>query len=285
MVHTSPAEEFLETVTQRLKDEGIEEYRQEGHIIAESVLETDYTKIRAGLADIPTAEHEDRVDDILSRRLSGEPLAHILGFAHFYGHKFRVASGVLVPRPESEVLVEAVVSAIDLLEAESPRILDLYTGCGNILISILLECKRASGLGIDYDSVSLDCAQQNREIPGASGAEFRLSDVIDELGKLEREFNIVTANPPYIATDEISDLQVEVLKHENYDALVGGADGLDHFRVLADGVQRILIQGGLLFCEIGYRQEESVADIFKKWGDVGFIPDLNGIMRVLIARP
>jgi release factor glutamine methyltransferase len=285
MVHTSPAEEFLETITQRLKDEGIEEYRQEGHIIAESVLETDYTKIRAGLAGIPTGVHEEKIEDILSRRRQGEPLAHILGFAHFYGHRFRVASGVLVPRPETEVLVEAAVSAIDSLETENPRILDLYTGCGNILISILIECKRASGLGIDYDSVSLDCAVQNREIPGASGAEFRLSDVIEELGKLEREFNIVTANPPYIAADEVSDLQVEVLRHENYDALVGGHDGLDHIRVLADGVQRILVPGGLLLCEIGYQQEESVAEIYKYWGDVQFIPDLNGIARVLKARP
>jgi release factor glutamine methyltransferase len=279
------AEEFLDSVCTQLADGGIEESTQEGRMIVEEILGTDYSRICAGLATGPDPEEITEARVLIEKRLSGQPIAHVLGYADFYGHRFSVTTGVLVPRPETELLVDLAIRLIDKCENPESGVLDLYTGCGNVLISILKARRQAYGLGVDNDPVSLMCASRNRTDLGIPNAEFRLEDAATILKNSGRTFSVVTANPPYIPSEEIPKLQREITGYENVKALDGGPDGLDHYRMLAKLVQRVIIPGGTLLSEIGSDQKDQVSEIFSAWDIVEFRTDLRGLPRVLIAQP
>jgi release factor glutamine methyltransferase len=268
-----------------LKAGGIDEFEEETRIIAEFIYETDYSRIIAGLAGGPYFDQVEKASSIVERRLRGEPLAHILGFAWFYGHRFNIASGVLVPRPETEVLVEESLELLNNIKLLKPKILDLYTGCGNVILSIASERKNITGLGVDVDTAAIDCAINNRNDLGCKAIEFRVMPVAEILDISQKEYYLVTANPPYIRSEEISALQPEIAQHENHVALDGGPDGLEQYRILADKVKHALSPNGFFLCEIGAGQKDAISDIFSDWRDVSFVNDLNHIPRVLKARP
>jgi len=282
---SSSAEDFLESVCSQLADGGIEESAIEGRMIVEEILGIDYSRIRSGLASPPTPDDIDEAHVLISQRLTGQPIAHVLGYAYFYGNRFNVTSGVMVPRPETETLVDLAVRMIDSISDHPPRVLDLYTGCGNVLISILKARPNAAGIGYDIDPVSIMCASRNRRALGSHNAEFRLENVSRVLKQNGHQFDLVTANPPYIESGSVSTLQVEVSRHENKKALDGGPDGLDQYRMLAKLANNVIIPGGALLAEIGINQDIPVQDIFTGWDKLEFRNDLNGIPRVLIAHP
>jgi len=188
---------------------------------------------------------------LVARRLAHEPVAYILGYRDFWTIRLAVGPGALIPRPDSETLIEAAVAHF----AGTPgpaRILDLGTGPGTLLLAALAQWPRATGLGIDRSAAALAYATANAAALGcAERVRFRIGDWTDGIAD---RFDLILANPPYIATQEMADLQPEVALHEPVTALDGGADGLDAYRALTPDLARLLAPTGRAFLEIGHDQ-------------------------------
>ena len=231
------------------------------------------------LQDALAPEAERRFADALAARAARQPVAQITGQRLFWGRAFRVTPDVLDPRPETEVLVAAA------LEAPFERVLDLGTGSGAILLSLLADRPMARGIGIDLSPAALAVARANATALGlAARADLRQSDWF--AGVAETEFDLIVSNPPYIADDEMAGLAPEVRDWEPRLALTPGGDGLDAYRHIAARAAGHLVPGGRLMVEIGPTQGPAVAGLFQAAGlrDVQVRPDLDGRDRVVIAR-
>ena len=215
---------------------------------------------------------------IIDRRKKGEPLSKILGHRGFWRGDFIVDENVLDPRADSETLIQAVLEKFPD-KNQSLRILDLGTGSGCLLISLLMEYPNATGIGVDVSEKALAIARKNA-IKNAVMAEFILSDMIKlpvDLG----DFDLVISNPPYIPTKDIELLDKNVRDYDPVLALDGGEDGLDFYRIIAD-----IAPAPAVFVEIGIGQAQDVQQIFesKNWQLWGTKKDFGGIIRVLIFK-
>jgi release factor glutamine methyltransferase len=227
-----------------------------------------------------------RLDAAIARRLEHEPVARITGMREFYGRSFSLDAYVLDPRPDTETLIEAAladIAARDLSQQEL-SLLDLGTGTGCILITLLAELPRAQGIGIDRSAAALANAAANaRRLGVGPRAGFIAGHWLDAL---EGEFDLILSNPPYLAFEEIATLAADVAGYDPHLALDGGPDGLDAYRQIAARARRVLAAQGRLFLEIGPTQADAVAAIL---GDAGLkpeivVPDLAGRPRVVVAR-
>lgn len=216
---------------------------------------------------------------LVERRVAHEPVAYITGSRGFWTIELTVGPGVLVPRADSETLIEAAVA--HFADRTAPlRILDLGTGPGTLLLAALAEWPEAQGLGIDASDTALDYARANAGRLGMAGrASFRRGDWAQ--GIAER-FDLILCNPPYIGTDE--ELGQEVREHEPADALFAGTDGLDDYRRIVPDLPRLLAPGGIAVLEIGWTQGEAVSALVRA---VGLTPavrkDLGGRDRAVLA--
>ena len=227
-----------------------------------------------------TPEQEATLDSYLSRREHREPVSHILGRKGFWKIMLNVTSDVLTPRPDTETVVE--FSLREFPEHAAWSILDLGIGSGAILLALLAERPAARGLGIDISEDALAVARDNAAALGlASRIALLRSDWTAGLG--ENLFDLVVSNPPYIANHVIETLEPEVRDHEPRIALEGGPDGLDHYRVLAPEILRVLKPGGRFAVEIGYDQKAEVEALFRAAGAEGVqtIRDLSDRDRVV----
>jgi release factor glutamine methyltransferase len=240
---------------------------------------------RAGEALQPEAAA--RLEALVRRRASREPISRITGTREFYGRSFLVDESALDPRPDTETLIEAALALIDKTGRwEEPlRLLDLGTGTGCILLTLLDELPKARGLGTDLSPAALRLAEANaRRLGVADRASFLASDWLDAI---HGEFDLIVSNPPYIASGEIKRLAPEVAHHDPYLALDGGADGLEAYRRIAAGAARLLAPKGAILVEIGASQAPAVAGLLH---DGGFLVandgpsfDLGGRPRVVVA--
>ena len=224
-------------------------------------------------ADVPA-----EFDALLARRLTGEPIAYIIGTRGFWTIELEVAPGVLIPRPDSETLIDAAVA--HFRGAPGPkRILDLGTGSGALLLAGLDQWRQATGLGIDSSPAALAIAERNAErLAMADRAEFCLSDWA--AGITER-FDLILCNPPYIATS--ATLGPGVAKYEPHIALFAGSDGLDAIRRLAPQLPPLLDAGGLAAIEIGYDQSDAAAALLANGGlSANLARDLAGRPRAIL---
>lgn len=222
---------------------------------------------------------------LLARRVEREPISHLIGEREFWSLPFLVNRDVLDPRPDSEVLIEAVLE--ELPDRKAPRrVLDLGTGSGCLLISLLRELPAAQGWGVDLSPAALDVARRNAARLGvADRITLREGRWISALVPADgTAFDLIVSNPPYIVTADIDHLAPEVARHEPRLALDGGADGLDAYRALAPLVMRHLRPGGLAALEIGLGQAEDVTALFSRAGlaAAGRRRDLAGHERCLL---
>jgi release factor glutamine methyltransferase len=215
---------------------------------------------------------------VISRRLTREPLPYILGSAFFHSKEFLVSNAVLIPRPDTEVLVEEVLE----IEPEGPLFfLDVGTGSGAISESLARQRPQWKGVGLDISVMALKIARTNCSVQ----IGLVCGDLFSAL-KTGRHFDFIVCNPPYISEKEMAELDPSVRNFEPMSALFGGTDGLDFYRALAEKSEALLKKKGRIYCEIGYAQGEAVRKIFfdQGWKNILQFPDLAGRPRVIIAQ-
>ena len=274
---------MLNAFAARLDRVGIESARLDARLLSAHALGWDAAKIVATKDFLPDAEQRRTLDALITRREAREPVAAIIGYREFWSLDFAVSADVLIPRPDSETIIEAALAAVEDKEL-ALGILDLGTGSGCLLLALLSELPLASGLGVDISEAALSVAASNAKNLGLEGrAEFELSDWGDGLSG---RFDIILANPPYIADGEFAALEPEVARFEPRLALSGGADGLDCTRALAPRLGPLLAPGGRAFVEIGATQADAVAALLKARGlrVCQVHKDLAGRSRVVEAE-
>lgn len=226
--------------------------------------------------DAPAAATLDAFQTAIERRADRVPVSRIMGLRAFWRHEFLISDAVLDPRPDTETLVEIA------LGAPFDSVLDLGTGSGCILLSLLAERPTASGMGTDISEAALDVARENAARLGVARARFQRSNWFTDVSG---RFDLIVSNPPYISAAEMAVLDPEV-RHDPEIALTPGGDGLDAYRALAADAGRHLNTGGRLIVEIGSGQGAAVQTLFRDAGlaDVTVHPDINGKDRVVVAR-
>jgi release factor glutamine methyltransferase len=254
-------------------------------ILVGHALGLKHAALAAADARVMNREEADAIAALAKRRLSREPIARILGEKEFWSLRLRITPATLVPRPETETVVEAVLAAIDAEGKRSQplRIADLGTGSGALLLALLAELPNAFGVGTDTSLPALRVAHDNARQLGMARAAFVACDLAAALGGA---FDLIVSNPPYIASGEIAGLAPEVRDFDPRAALDGGADGLDHYRAITAAAPALLAPRGILAVELGAGQAETVAALVSAAGLVPSPPhtDLSGVSRALLAR-
>lgn len=228
-----------------------------------------------------------KIRRMTTRRAKGEPVQYIAGHVEFCGMRIAVGKGVLIPRPETELLVEEAVKTLNSCHPElSADILDLCTGSGCIALALAKEFPCAKVIGTDLSPKALRYARENTSTSGLGNVTFRKGSLFGPIKRGET-FDLITANPPYIIRSEISELQREVKDWEPVNALDGGNDGLDFYREILGRAGRYIKPAGSLIMELGYGQAGTVSDIAIQNGFdvISITRDLAGIERVLHATP
>lgn len=267
----------------RLEGAGIEGADLDARVLLRDILNvSDAVLLTEGSRPL-SEDVAARFSENLDRRVAGEPVARILGHREFWGLDFALGPDTLVPRPDTEIVVEAALAAMRRAEKAAPNIADFGTGTGCILLALLHEMPDARGVGVDRSPGALEVARGNAERLGLAGrARFIQSDWG---AGLEAGLDLLVSNPPYISSREISGLDVEVRAHDPRLALDGGADGLESYRLIVADAARLLVPGGVLVLELGVGQGPEVSGLATAAGlRVGEIrPDLAGIPRALVA--
>lgn len=279
---------------EQLKNAGVTEWKNDATLLWEEVFDKDINyRLLHGedqtdtLTDLSPEDFQKRCDEyfgMISERTKRIPLQHILGYTDFMGMRFLVNSDVLIPRQDTEILVEEALRTIH----DGMNILDLCTGSGCILISLLKYTNDCKGLGADISTKALEVAKKNRDAlldnKENITCEFVESDMFSAI-PIDRKFDIIVSNPPYICTKVIDSLEPEVKDHDPMIALDGGTDGLDFYRIIVDEAFARLIPGGKIFLEIGYDQGKEVSKLLKDKGytDIKVIKDYAGLDRVVCA--
>lgn len=260
---------------ERLKDASVSEADLDARLLLEEICGTDRNYLLShGENQVTKAQHDEYLKCI-EKRSSHIPLQHILGFQEFMGLKFRVTPEVLIPRQDTETLAEEVLRFLH----DGMRILDVCTGSGCILLSLLRYSNDCVGVGCDISEAALKVAEENARRLGLN-AEFIQGNLFENItGKYE----MIVSNPPYIESGEIPNLMEEVREHDPLTALDGGEDGLFFYRELTAKAGEFLYPGGMLFFEIGCGQAEAVSGYMRKAGyrDVTVCQDLAGLDRVV----
>ena len=278
--------EALRLMAQFFRLNGIEDADADARILLAHALHLDRAQLLAQSDRLLEAREIDTVLPLAARRLKREPVARILGRKEFWSLPLGLTPDVLVPRPETETIVEAALDRVlrGGLRLERLRVLDIGTGSGALLLALLKEMPNATGTGTDIDAGALACARANAERHNLAG---RCSFVAGDMAAgLAGPFDLIVSNPPYVARGEISRLEPEVRDYDPKLALDGGEDGLDAYRAIAAAAPRLLAPDGRLIVELGAGQELSVRTLFTNTGlaIVTVRNDLSGIPRALVAN-
>ncbi len=274
----------IQEAAQILRETGVPEARREAGSLLSFVLERDRTFLISHSDEHLSPEQFKRYRDVVARRNLGEPLQYITGQQDFYGREFVVSPDVLIPRPETELLVE---SALQLLQETDSTFCDVGTGSGCIAVTMLCERTKLRGVAIDLSTAALDIARQNAFRWNVQDRiTFAVSDCFDSLVPDENQFDLIVSNPPYVSAAAIPGLQREVKDYEPMMALSPGTDGLSVVRrLIADG-PRFLRNDGYMLLEIGFDQGEAM-DRLVNPSDFQLReirPDLQGIPRIVVVQ-
>jgi release factor glutamine methyltransferase len=271
----------------RFKSHAVDSAELDARMLVGAALGLDLTGLITAAKQLLTSDEADRLEDFSRRRLAGEPVARILGEREFWGLPLKLSPATLVPRPDTETLVEL---ALEMLRAGGElnrpmRIADLGTGSGAILLALLSELPAAHGFGTDISADALQMATANAARAGFSGRATFIA--CDYATGLSSPFDVIVSNPPYIRSADIAALAIEVRHHDPLAALDGGADGLDAYRALVPQAARLLAPGAALVVEAGQGQSGEIEGLMTA---EGLAPasapkaDLAGIPRAVAGR-
>jgi release factor glutamine methyltransferase len=262
---------------------GIDSPELDARILVGHALGLDRSALAGAVARRLTEKEQDAIAALARRRLNREPVARIVGMKEFWSLPLRVDANTLVPRPETETVVEAALAAIAASGAWPLRIADLGTGSGAILLALLSELPKAYGVGTDASVAALAVARNNAGRLGLARAHFVACDMA---AALRGPFDIIVSNPPYIVSSDIAGLAPEVRDFDPRRALDGGPDGLYFYRLIAATAPALLAPGGAVIVELGAGRAQAVAALFAAAGLAPQPPrpDLNGIQRALVAK-
>jgi release factor glutamine methyltransferase len=278
----------LREAAEVLRTSGVAEARREAGSLLSHAVARDRTFLITHADESLTAEQLRSFRSTVGRRAAGEPLQYITGAQEFYGLDFEVNENVLIPRPETELLVE---TALELLKgADSPLVCDVGTGSGCIAVSLVHARRDARAFALDVSPAALEVAARNAARNGvADRIDLLVSDCFDALASAEHvgaRCDLIASNPPYVAEEDLEGLQREVRDHEPRVALTPGGDGLSVIRRLVSEAPRYLKEGGRLLMEIGFDQHERVAALVdpRVWTLLDIRLDLQGIPRTVALR-
>ncbi|MFN3656107.1 MAG: peptide chain release factor N(5)-glutamine methyltransferase [Pseudolabrys sp.] len=279
------AAEAIRLLAQAFRLAGLDDPQIDARILVGHALRLDRAQLMAQSDRLLEAREVNAVSALAARRLRHEPVARILGHRDFWDLTLAVGPDVLVPRPETETVVEAALDFVlrGGLRQEKLRILDIGTGTGALVLALLQELPNAVGTGSDISEAAIAVARGNAERNGlAARCAFVVCNIADGISGT---FDIVVSNPPYIPRGEIAQLMSEVRDFDPALALDGGADGLDAYRAIAGEARRLLAPAGRLFVELGIGQESAVGALFAAAGLTVYPAraDLAGIPRCLFA--
>lgn len=277
--------EAISLLAQAFHTAGIEAADVDGRLLVGHALHLDRARLIAQSDRILEAREINVISALAARRLKREPVSRILGQKEFWSIALAITPDVLVPRPETETVVEGALDFVVRggLRMEKLRILDIGTGSGALLLALLRELPNATGTGTDISTGALKVARENA---ARCGVEGRCTFVVCDIASVvEGPFDLLVSNPPYIAHSEITSLAPEVKNYDPTVALDGGDDGLAAYRAIAADAKRLLAPGARMFVELGAGQEAAVRDLFTNVGLIAGIArtDLAGIPRVLGA--
>lgn len=276
---------ILDWTKQYFTDRGVENPRLDAEVLLCAVLQCERIKLYMDFERPLTAAELAQYKNYVARRGQHEPLAYILGEKEFMRNSFKVTPATLVPRPETELLVESLIKAAQGLKAEGDvKILDIGTGSGAIIVSLLDYLPNAKGVGVDISVDALIVAEENsRRIGVRERAGFVQSDLFSRV-PADKKFDIIVSNPPYIPAADIAGLAKDVQK-EPIGALDGGADGLDFYRRIISEAMDHMADEGILAFEVGINQAQVVAELCRKAGfkATAIREDYAGIERMVFA--
>jgi release factor glutamine methyltransferase len=275
----------LVEATALLRKAGIAEARRDAATLLASLIGRDNTYLIAHAERELSAADVTRYRDFIERRAAGEPLQYIIGHQEFFNLDFTVTPDVLIPRPDTELLVETALDLIDKNEVQS--ICDVGTGSGCIAVSILYERPRARVVALDISPSALRVARHNATRHGVrERLDLVASDCFAALEQTHARFHLIASNPPYVVEKTIETLQREVREHEPRGALTPGGDGLAMIRRLLAEAHDFLLPRGHLLIEIGFDQHEAVSEIIDKhvWTLLEIHKDIQGVPRTVVLR-
>ena len=266
-----------------LKEKSIENSKIEIELFLQHLLKCKRIDLYLQFETIVNPERLTILRNWITRRINNEPIQYILGSSEFYGRSFIVNKNVLIPRPETEILID--ISIEELKNVNSPLILDVGTGSGCIAITIALEIPASTIIAIDIDERAISVAKNNIEKHEVKNIEFVLTDIFHE--KINKKADMLISNPPYIAKKEVPSLMKEVKDYEPLVALTDNNDGLKFYRRFAEIIPRILKENGTAIMEVGIKDHpDRVEKIFREYGfnDIRTELDLNKDKRALVIK-
>jgi len=278
--------EVLREASTILESAGVPEARREAGSLLSFVLRKDRTFLISHGEDQVIEHSLNPFRELVERRAAGEPLQYITGVQDFFGREFRVTPDVLIPRPETELLVEAAMKITGHASAD-PYICDIGTGSGCIAVTLLCEVANARAVAVDKSRAALEIAKLNARAQSvADRAVFLVSDCFSSLDAGEYQFDLIVSNPPYVSELVVVGLQREVRDHEPMVALSPGPDGLTMIRRLLKESPAFLKPGGHMLMEIGFDQSDAVKTLVDNsvWHLLDIRPDLQGILRIVILQ-
>ncbi len=282
--------EIIQLMSKYLEDKGIENARLNAELLSGHVLNLDRVQLYLNFEKPVEKDEADQLRELLKRRANHEPVQYILGETEFYSLKFKVNKHTLIPRPETEILIDAIlkIHETDFQHKKKTNILDIGAGCGNIPVTLTKNLATVYVTSIDINSDALKTAQKNAEVHGvADRIQFLHQDVFEDNMNSFPQFDLIVANPPYIAEDEFNNLPEEIKKYESHTALFGGKDGLKFYHRIVELAKNKLADQGYMTVEIGAAQGKKVQNLFQAkeiFESVHIEKDYNQRDRVVIAK-
>ena len=274
-------QEIINAGSKILKLNNIKSYNLDSEILLSSALKLDRSQLLLNLNKEIKNKEKKNFFNFVKRRSKNEPVAYITGYKEFWKYKFKVDRNVLIPRPDTETIIEQVLKELDI--NSSKKILDVGTGSGCIIISILKERKRCFGVGIDISKNAVKLAKYNAKIQHIDNRIKFLNSDIDNFYR--DKYDLVISNPPYIKLNKINSLDRDIKNHEPRVALNGGIDGYSKIRLVIKKSSKLIKKKGKIFLEVGLNQTRKTLDILKLSGFFGskIIKDLNNKNRCIVS--